>query len=76
MKTRQKDIRSLLKCGIALPLDEARKLYESGDREYGDFREVSYSVGVYGINGLCIEDTTTGQLYADAARTSNVFMFF
>ena len=71
----QKDIRALISCGAAKRLDDAFALIESGDRKYGDFRKVSYSAGVYGINGLCIEDTKTGDLFADAARTSNVFRF-
>lgn len=72
---RQKDIRALLNNGVAIPLREAEKLIENGERKYYDFENVSYSIGVYGINGLCIEDTTTGQLYADAARTSLCFYF-
>lgn len=74
-KVRQKDIRQLLNWGQALPLAEAKKLVDSEERSYHSFRKVSYSVGVYGINGLCIEDKTTGQLYADAARTTLVFYF-
>jgi len=74
-QVRQKDIRAELTYGTALPLDEARKLVESGQRKYHDFENVCFSLGVYGINGLMIRDTTTGQLYADAARTTNCFMF-
>lgn len=75
MKVRQKDLRAAINSGVALPLSEARKLVEANRDKMRDFRQISYSIGVYGINGLMIEDTTTGQLYADAARTSNVFMF-
>lgn len=74
-KVRQKDIRTLLNWNGALPLAEAKKLIESGERNYSDFQKVSYSVGVYGINGLCIEDRQTGQLYAEACRSTLVFMF-
>ena len=74
-KVRQKDIRALLNYGVALPLREAEKLIESGERQYNDFVNVSISSGVYRMNGLCIEDTTTGQLYADAARISLCFYF-
>ena len=74
-QVRQKNIRALLNNGVALPLNEAKSLVESGNRNYYDFHKVSYSVGVYGINGLCIEDTKTGQLYAEACRSTLVFMF-
>lgn len=74
-KVRQKDIRAMLRMGIASTLNEARELVESGERNYYDFQKVSYSVGVYGINGLCIEDRQTGQLYAEACRSTLVFMF-
>lgn len=74
-KVRQKDIRSLLNHGAALPLSAAKSLIESNERKYSDFYRVSYSIGTYGLNGLCIEDGQTGNLYADAARTSLVQYF-
>lgn len=74
-QVRQKDIRASLRRGVALPLIEAENLVKSGQRSYSDFQKVSYSTGVYGINGLCIEDTTTGQLYAEACRSTLVFIF-
>ena len=74
-KVRQKDIRAMIAHEIALPLAEAERLVKTGERNYYDFERVSYSAGVYGINGLVIEDRTTGQMYADAARTSLVFYF-
>ena len=74
-KVRQKDIRALISHNIAEPLAVAADMIESGERNYYDFRKVSYSVGVYGINGLCVEDCTTGQLYAEACRSTLVFYF-
>lgn len=74
-KVRQKDIREMIAWGVAHPLNEAAKMVENNERSYSDFQKVSYSAGVYGINGLCIEDRTTGELYAEAARTTLVFMF-
>lgn len=74
-KVRQKDIRTLLNWGGALPLSEAKRLIENGERKCSDFSRVSYSIGTYGLNGLCIEDGQTGNLYADAARTSLVQYF-
>ena len=74
-KVRQKDIRAMLRNDIALPLHEAHKMIESSERTWADFEKVSYSAGVYGINGLCVEDRKTGQLYAEACRSTLVFMF-
>lgn len=74
-KVRQKDIRASLRHGVALPLIEAEKLVQSNQRSYSDFQKVSYSTGVYGINGVCVEDRTTGQLYAEACRSTLVFIF-
>lgn len=65
----------MLRMGIASPLNEAAEMVKSGDRSYYDFQKVSYSAGIYGINGLCIEDRQTGQLYAEACRSTLVFMF-
>lgn len=75
IKTTQRDIRSLIKSGEAFSLSVAKSLIDAGERKYHDFDQVLYSVGVYGINGLAIVDTTDGQMYADAARTTNVFYF-
>ena len=75
IETRQKDIRAMIRCGEALPLDDAKRLIDDGKRSYHDFEKICASYGVYGVNGLCIEDTTTGQRYADAARSTNVFYF-
>ena len=74
-KTTQREIRNLLKYGEALPLSDAARLIETGKADYYQFENILYSIGVYGINGLAIRDTKTGQVYADAARTSNVFYF-
>lgn len=74
-KVRQKDIRAMIAHKIALPLAEAESLVKTGERNYYDFRKVCYSAGVYGINGLAIEDRITGQMYAEASRSSLVFYF-
>lgn len=75
-EVRQKDIRALLRNGNALPLSEAKSLIDKGEAEYYDFENVLRSFGTYGINGLCIEHKETGQLYADASRSSLAFYFF
>ena len=74
-KVRQKDLRAMLAYGIARPLIEAENMVKDGVRRYGDFEKVSYSTGVYGINGVCVEDRVTGQLYATAARNTLCFTF-
>lgn len=74
-KVRQKDIRDHLRCGAALPLADAESLVKSGERSYFDFSQVCYSAGIYGINGLVVEDQRTGQMYAEASRSTRVFYF-
>lgn len=38
-------------------------------------REVAYSTGAYGVNGLVFQDVETGQLYAVLNRSTNLFRF-
>lgn len=73
---RQKDIRAALRNGVAQPLANAVEMIESGARVARDFERVSLSIGVYGKNGGMVEDTRTGQLYADACRSTHLFYFF
>lgn len=35
--------------------------------------KIGYSVGVYGTNGYLFQNTDTGEYYAIAARTTNLF---
>lgn len=40
----------------------------------GHFERVFYSSGVYGLNGLIIENIATGEKYACTARNTNLFI--
>lgn len=42
--------------------------------EYSDLKVIGVSVGVYGRNGLLLEDDN-GELYAITKRTSNIFRY-
>ena len=60
-----KEIAEKIKEDYGIDIDKKRVVTE-------DIR----SFGTYDINGLCIEHNETGQLYADASRSSLAFYFF
>ena len=76
VKTTQKEIRRIRNYYAVGSLADAEKLIERNERKFSDFQVIAYSVGMYGRNGAAIEDITTGDIYADAARTTGTFYFF
>lgn len=71
---KQKEIKEMIKTGIAFDvntlsderIDELLKTAR---------REVAYSTGTYGVNGLLFQDVETGRLYAVPNRSTNLFRF-
>ena len=65
-----------------IKLKEIKKLVEFGhakditsdSNDYSDLKVIGVSVGVYGRNGLLLEDSK-GYLYAITKRASNIFKY-
>ena len=48
---------------------------EELEKKEGWLRQVGYSAGVYGCNGMLLQGRNSGTLYAITARTTAVFIF-
>lgn len=71
MRYTQKQLRALVKSGAAIDVTNAN--------EHGDipepYRKIGYSAGVYGCNGMLLQGTRTGRLYAVTSRTIAIYLF-
>ena len=67
----QKQLKALVKHGIAK--DVTRATEQNAIAE--PYRQVGYSCGIYGCNGLLLQGMTTGDLYAVTARTTAIYLF-
>lgn len=43
-------------------------------KKEGYFKEIAYSMGVYGVTGCVIQGNNSGKIYKIASRTSALFM--
>lgn len=72
-KYTQKELRQLVRLGVAEDYTNKPSEYIYTLRR---LEKVSYSMGVYGINGGLVKDTEIGTLYAIIGRCSNLFILF
>lgn len=72
IKYTQKQLREMVKNGIAVDVSNATSRSEAVPEDY---KKIGYSLGVYGKNGLLLQGCESGKLYAVTARSSAVFMF-
>ena len=69
-KMTQKELKRLVNVGAAKDIT-----YSSSRRDIPeDYRQVGYSSGVYGCNGMLLRGES-GQLYAVTGRTSAIYIF-
>lgn len=69
-KMTQKELKRLVNVGAAKDIT-----YSSSRRDIPeDYRQVGYSSGVYGCNGMLLKGES-GQLYAVCARTTAIWIF-
>lgn len=69
-KYTQKELRRLVKIGVAIDVTDAGS--RSVIPEY--YRQIGYSAGIYGCNGMLLQGDS-GQLYAVTARTTAIYIF-
>lgn len=73
-KYKLKELRELVRCGMAHDLTNATAAEVIEQRRHGE--KIGYSSGIYGINGGLIRNTETGEYYAILSRNSNLFRIF
>ena len=75
-KYTQRQLKDMVKDEIAIDItygdNETRNRIE---KEEGFYRQVGYSSGAYGCNGMLLKGNNTGKLYAITGRTSAIFIF-
>lgn len=72
----QKQLRELVRMGIADDVTYcSTDQYETLVQKEGFFRQIGYSSGVYGCNGMLLQGNNTKTLYAVTQRTSAVYIF-
>ena len=64
----QKQLRALVASGSAIDITN------DNERRPGYLRQIGYSAGVYGCNGMLLQDQD-GQLYAITSRTTAIFLY-
>lgn len=67
-KVTVKELRRLVKIGAAEEITECKQITES-------VKQISYSSGVYGLNGALLRGEKTNRLYAIIGRTSVLFYY-
>lgn len=73
-KYRLKELRELVRCGMAHDLTNATEAEIM--EQWKHCEKIGYSSGIYGINGGLLKNTETGEYYAITARNSNLFRIF
>ena len=67
----QKELRELVRNGVAVDVTRAR------DRKAipENYRQIGYSCGIYGCNGMLLQGCDTNKLYAVTSSTSAIYIF-
>ena len=68
-KYTQKQLKNLVKCGVAIDCT-----YDRERRIKGYYKQIGYCAGVYGCNGMLLQDEN-GQLYAITSRTTAIYIY-
>ena len=68
-KTTQREVKRLIKSGVAIELTDTTTV------KHSELTTVALSFGVYGMNAGLFRHDTTGQLYALPNRSSLLFYY-
>lgn len=71
MKYTQKQLKELVKSGVAVDVTNV----DGRGAIPEDYRQIGYSSGVYGCNGMLLQGCESGALYAVTARTTAIYIF-
>ncbi len=72
-KTTQKELRSFIRMGYAKDYTNATQA-EIKELEKKCLNRLAYSAGVYGMNGILVEDYETGEKYIVIGRGINLYV--
>ena len=67
----QKELRELVRNGSAVDVTHARSREEIPE----NYRQIGYSCGVYGCNGMLLQGCDTNKLYAVTSNTTAIYIF-
>lgn len=67
----QKQLKALVNSGAAIDVTRARNANEISESYF----QIGYAAGVYGCNGMLLQGSETGKLYAVCGRTTAIFLF-
>ena len=70
-KYTQKQLKELVKSGAAVDVTNASGRGDISE----DYRQIGYSCGVYGCNGMLLQGCESGTLYAVTSRTTAIYIF-
>lgn len=70
-KYTQKQLKELVKNGAAVDVTNAKGVEAIGEA----YRQIGYSCGVYGCNGMLLQGLESGTLYAVTSRTTAIYIF-
>lgn len=67
----QKQLKALVKHGLAKDVTRAKERNEIPE----PYKQIGYSCGLYGCNGMLLQGLTSGDMYAVTARTTAIYLF-
>lgn len=70
-KYTKKELRRLVKIGAAVDVTNANRREAIPE----DYRQIGYSCGEYGCNGMLLQGCESGTLYAVTDRTTAIYIF-
>ena len=70
-KYTRKQLREMVKSGVAVDVTNASGRGAISE----DYRQIGYSCGVYGCNGMLLQGCESGKLYAVTSRTTAIYIF-
>lgn len=75
-KYTQKQLRAMVADGVAEDITHAdNNVRKELEKKEFWLRQIGYSTGVYGCNGMLLQGRNSGTLYAITSRTNAVFIF-
>lgn len=75
-KYTQKQLRAMVVDGIAEDITKAdNNVRKELEKKEDWLRQIGYSAGVYGCNGMLLQGRNSGALYAITSRTNAIFIF-
>lgn len=76
IKYTQKQLKEMVSCGIAEDITRCNMQQANELRKKEKWlRQIGFSAGVYGCNGMLLKGEATSKLYAITNRTQAIYLF-